>query len=336
MAKITWYYDVTDSATSTALAGVYVWVSSDDGGKTVLDTATTDAAGQATLSLEQDTDVYIWTAYPGYTPDANPDRETVTDGVDGAGTMTAIVAAVPDAVVQADTVLNLIEDALRECGILGQGESAEAADSQDALRMLNYMIEQWRLKRRYVYKLDIDRYTLTADLNPHTIGPSGTFSTARPTKIVEANIVITNADPTVEEYRYPLSICETALEWAKISNQDLTSDIPSVLYCDYAWPNANLYLWAVPGTAYDLELVTRNQIAKFRLLTEVVSLPEGYYPALMLSLAEKLSESFGVPTDKAMRIAGKASEARKIIGDHNQIAPRINLNDSGIPQVTSL
>lgn len=336
MALVTFNYSVTDSVSGAALAGVHCWASSDDGGQTVLDTADTNALGVASFSLEEGADVFLWTAFAGYSADNNPDVETVVADATVTGTMTAIVEAVPDAVVLEDTVLNLVTDALTEAGVLGQGETAESHDASDALRQLNHLLDSWRLQRLLCHKIDIARHTLTVDQKIHTIGPSGDFLAERPTRITKANIIITSDDEDAEEYRYPLQICETAREWAAASNQDITADIPSVLYCDYAFPDANLYLWPVPSVAYDLELFTWHKLPRFTSLSQKLQLPPGYYDALMLSLAERLCTRFGVVPEIRAQISADASLARKRIIDVNVSAPRLKTIDSGMPTTEGL
>ena len=332
MADISFTYTVTNSADSTALGSVHVWATSDIGGQTVLDSGTTAAVtGIVTLTLAENSEVYIWTAKSGYNADANPDNETVTVA-GGGGTMTAIVTPVPDQVVLSNTCLDLISDALTECGILAQGETATSADSQFALDRLNRMMELWNIQRRLVYQINIARYTLTADATSHTIGPGGTLLADRPNRIVKANIVVTGYTP---ELHSPVRIVETAEEWANVTTPLLSAAVPSDLYCDYDWPNATLYLYPYPDEAYDLELFTWEPLTAFTTLTHAVNFPPGYYDALMYSLAERLCTPFGVPPQTKAQISADAAKARYFISSHNVHAPVIG-NDTGIPNTEAL
>lgn len=333
MGIINWVYTVTNSVTAALLQGVNIWASSDIGGQIVLDSDVTNASGQVSLQLEDNSEVYIWHSLAGYTADANPNNQTVTAFGGGSGTMTAIVSPVPDAVVLSTTCLDLISDALAECGILAQGETATAEDSDFAHKRLNQMIESWRIQRRLIYKIDVARHTLTADATSHTIGPSGDFVTERPTRIVRANIVVTGFTP---ELHNPLNLVERAEEWAELTAPLLPGQIPSHLYCDYGWPDATLYLFPYPTQAYDLELFTWKQFDRFKTLTDAVSFPPGYYDALMYSLAERLCTPFGVPLTTKAQVSADAARARYVVSSHNTKAPIINLIDAGIPNTESL
>ena len=329
MAAISWTYTVTNSLTAAALQGVNVWATSDIGGQTVLDGPdVTNASGVVTFSIEENSELYIWTSLSGYRADAQPDNETVTALAGGSGTMTAIVAAVPDAIVLSTTCRDLISDSLTECGILAQGETATADDADAAHKRLNRMIESWRAERRLAYMIDIARHTLTANQTSHTIGPSGDFVADRPTRIVRANVVVTGFTP---ELHNPLNIVERAEEWAEVTAPLLSASVPSHLYCDYAYPDATLYLFPYPAESYDLELFTWKQLARFKTLDDAVSLPDGYYEALMYSLAERLCAPFGVPGDIRQQIAKDAALARTRIANVNMRAPVISVLGSGIP-----
>jgi hypothetical protein len=329
MALIDWTYIVTDSADDSLLEGVNIWASSDIGGQTVLDTGTTDENGEVVLSLEEDEDVYIWHSLNGYTF-TNPNFQTVTSGVDGTGEGTAIVAPVPDEIAIDTSVLDLLSDSFREIGLLAMDETLDDSDAQYGLRRLNKMIDSWKLERLIAYQVAIDRYTLTADQATHTIGPSGDFVAERPTRIVKANLVITDTDP---ESHLPISIIESAKEWGMLTVTDQTSNYCDYLYCDYAYPDATIYLYPYLTDAYDLELFTWKQLSKFVALTQNVLLPPGYYEAMMLTLAEKLCSSYGVPMETRRTVSMDAAMARSKVKSHNSIAPLISSIGCGVPTV---
>ena len=327
MALTNWTYTVTNTADDSAIASVNIWATSDRAGNTVLDTGTTNASGAVVLSLEADSDVYLWHSLNGYLFE-NPNLQTVTGS--GTGEGTAIVDAVPDAVVQSVTVRNLIEDAFQEMGILAAGEDVQSDDATLALRRLNMLIDSWKLVQSLSYTIDIERYTLTADKGSYTIGPSGDFLTERPVRISKANIIVTDTSP---EVRYALNIMERAEEWGHISAPLQYAPIPSHLYCDYAYPDATIYLYYGPSIAYDLELFTWNQLSQFKTTTEVVILPPGYYEAIMLSLAEKMCAAYGVPMDTRQMITADAAKARAKVRAVNKRPAVISTHDCGMPSV---
>src|SRR5512132_3399063 len=65
--------------------------------------------------------------------------------------------------------------AIREIGALAQGEVPSAAESSACLDKLNMLLDEWNARKPLTYNVTFDAFTLTANLSPHTIGPSGTF-----------------------------------------------------------------------------------------------------------------------------------------------------------------
>jgi len=328
MAKVSFVYTVTDSADSAALENVHVWATSDITGQVVVDGPDeTDSNGEVTFSLENASTVYIWTSYPGYNADANPDTETV-DGA-GEGTMTAITVAVPDDVVLTSTATDLITDSLIELGVHHLGQTLNSTYSADMLKRLNRMLEKWRIDGQLVYQTEIIQHTIsTTSQSSYSIGPSGDLLDERPTDISAAYLVI-------DDIHYPLHVIYDPLEWADIRAKTTESDIPNTLYCDDAHPNANLYLYPVPSAAVTLELHVPKQLTKFPATTTIVSLPEAYYDALMFSLAEYNFNRYSVPQDRRRSISMEAIKARSLIKSHNAVIPEMNLIDAGVPNHSS-
>lgn len=168
-------------------------------------------------------------------------------------------------------------------------------------------------------------YTLTPSLNPHTIGPTGTFTvTQRPVSIETANLVLSTPTPAS---RSPINIVSAA-QYADISVRGVTSDIPLALYYAADWPNGSIYLWPIPTAAYALELWTRTVLAGLTAAGSV-SLPPGYQEALILTVAEALCAPLGLPTPP--QLPGLAGKARARVWGNNVVVPKLRTVDSGMP-----
>lgn len=74
---IEWDYTLTDSGTGLPVADATIWATTDLVGANVVASGITDAFGKVTFWLDAGT-YYIWSQKSGFTPDANPDTETVT------------------------------------------------------------------------------------------------------------------------------------------------------------------------------------------------------------------------------------------------------------------
>jgi hypothetical protein len=223
---------------------------------------------------------------------------------------------------------DLINNALLEIGALAQGETPRAEESTFCLSKLNRLLDAWNARKLYVYAQHFVNYTLTPNLSPHTIGPTGTFVVAqRPVSIEGAAIIINTTTPNVTN---PLSLRDHDW-WANERVKALANQLPSDLYYEPDWPNGSLFLWPVPTTAYGLELDTRTVLSTFPDLVTTFSLPPGYEDAVTFSLAESLIPSFQVPPQIAVSVSSSAMRARALIQGPNSMAPLISTRDYGMP-----
>jgi hypothetical protein len=224
----------------------------------------------------------------------------------------------------ADTVLDLITDAMQEINVVAAGETLAAEDATLGLRKLNGILDEWSARRIYVPNVNFSLYTLTANLQPHTIGPTGTFVvSSRPVRIENAALVLSPSGNSVD---IPLRIRDDNW-WANQRVKTITTSTPTDLYYSPDMPNGSLYLWPIPNAANGLRLETWSIVDKFADTSTALNLPPGYQRALTLTLAESLAEIYG-KTAGAM-LTTSAVRARKTIASNNNESPRISLTPFG-------
>jgi len=223
------------------------------------------------------------------------------------------------------TALDICTDALREIGVLGAIDPALGEDAAFVLGKLNRILDNWNAERQAVYESVFASYTLTPALQPHTIGPTGTFVvTQRPQSIEAANLVDTTVTPNV---RFPLALRDDAW-WAAVPVQATTGTYPTDLVYSPSWPNGELTLYPVPTAALGLELLTRLVLADVTLTT-AFSMPPGYRDALILTLAEDCLGAYGRPVPPML--PSRAATARHRILVANTEIPVLKPRDSGMP-----
>jgi hypothetical protein len=222
---------------------------------------------------------------------------------------------------------DLVTDSLRFLNIVAQGEDASDADAQQAVSLFNYMIDEWNARKVYAYNLNFALYTLIANHQPHTIGPTGAdFNVPqRPVRIENAAIVLNASTSPVD---IPVNIRDDDW-WANQSVKEITSTVPTDLYYSPGWPNGALYLWPIPSAANGLRLETWQVLSEITLDT-VITLPPGYKKALMLSLAEECIGPFGVNSPPP-NLPSLALLARKTVQGNNDKSKRIASYDVGMP-----
>jgi hypothetical protein len=225
------------------------------------------------------------------------------------------------------TGLELIKEALMEINAHAPGESLPSERASFALSKLNEILDAWNADGLMPYTVEFNEYTLTPNLQPHTLGPTGaTFTvTQRPVYIASAALILTTSTPNVH---CPLRIRDKDW-WGSLSVPALASSIPSDLYYSPTFPNGSIYLWPKPNTAYGLKIETWTLLAQIANLATVINLPPAYKAGLVPTLAMRISPSLG-KTPNALTIAAQMKAMRDIQG-LNSKSPRMGTRDYGIP-----
>jgi len=222
--------------------------------------------------------------------------------------------------------LELIKEALIEINAHAPGESLPDGQAAFALSKLNGILDTWAAQSIMAYNVEFNEYTLTPNLQPHTIGPTGATFTAtqRPVDILSAAIILTTSTPNVH---VPLKIRDKDW-WARLTVPALATSIPSDLYYAPTFPNGSIYLWAKPTTAYGLKLETLKLLTQVTLVT-AINLPPAYKEALVLTLALRMCPSYG-KEPSALTVAAQM-KAMQAIQSLNCKSPRMGTRDYGIP-----
>jgi hypothetical protein len=163
---------------------------------------------------------------------------------------------------------------------------------------------------------------------PATQAPDFPIQTTRPTKIVNAQILL-NYPP--QPVRVPMRIVD-ADWWANQRVPTIQTTLPTHLYYEPEFPNGLLYFWPVPQIAYPVELNTWTNLAQLGQF-DSFNLPPGYEDAITYTLAESICPSFGRPLDGTL--AAFAQKSRAMIQSLNSASPKITTADLGIPSQSS-
>jgi len=217
--------------------------------------------------------------------------------------------------------------AAKYVGILAAGEVLAAEDAADILDIANGMLDSLTMDRLFVFASTFNTFALTANVQSYSIGPGATFSTTRPNKIEEANIVITSQTPNV---RRPLYIMDDS-DWMSISIRPLpTPSIPTALYYSRDFPNGTLYFWPTPQSGLSVELELWTPLAQFTDLTTAFSFPPGYYELLTQNLALRLcTPEWGLDSPPGA-IFALAQQSRERIASLNSDPPPQLRTDAGL------
>lgn len=214
------------------------------------------------------------------------------------------------------TARELIEMALLDAGIVGQGQTASAFDSANALTRLNWLLAQWRVKRWLVFRLRSIGLTSTG-AQSYTVGPGGDFALSyRPNSLTGA--FLRQLAGGVDT---PLAVISAREDYDRISVKTLQGPASSVFY-DSASPLGSVYPWPIPpASQYVLYLTVKEALVNVDNLADDLAVPEEYFRALHLSLAQELRTAYLLPPDPVLLAA--SSEAREVLRGANTQIPRL-------------
>lgn len=198
------------------------------------------------------------------------------------------------------TVLDIVKDAMQECGVLTKTETPTSEEAQTGLKRLNRMISSWSNTGTLQFERVTESFALT-DLDfSYTIGSGGDFNTVRPTKIVQAHVRQNNID-------YNLDIVTDKVYQGVVYKS--IGGLPKRLNYTNEYPLATINIYPAPSGTYTLFITSEKPLTSYATINTTVDLPPGWIDALTDNLAVRLSSIYGQPVDpelKALASQGKA------------------------------
>jgi hypothetical protein len=184
------------------------------------------------------------------------------------------------------TALELIKAAMRQLGVIATGETPTAAEAADGLSALNDVLETWTTEALSVWTVQTLPFTATAGVGAYSIGPTGTFVTDRPVRVLSLYSSIDGVDYPAQEWPYE--------QYQAVAVKATSSTWPDRYAYLNNFPDGQLFLWPVPATALQLQIGVQQQLTAVPDIATTITYPPGYYRALQWSLAAELSSQYGV------------------------------------------
>lgn len=206
------------------------------------------------------------------------------------------------------TALDIINGALRLLQVKSPDVSLTAEEANDALDCLNLMIDSWANESLMLHHITSETFTLTAGLNPHTIGTGGTFNTTRPTDIQAITVKVGNVDLPVTLLDYD--------DYGVIKLKTLQNLYPQYAYYEPTYPLGSLWLYPVPSQASSITIYSEKPLTQFANLTSTFSLPPGYAKAMKFNLAVDIAPEY--QTDAGQDVKGQAVLTKGLIKRKNK------------------
>lgn len=183
----------------------------------------------------------------------------------------------------------LISNALRDVGVLGEGETASADSANEGLILLQNFIDSLGAKRQMLFARQRSVLPLVSGQQSYTIGTGGNLNIARPQFIDVAKCLQTSTGGTVLET--PVHIL-TEREYADIGVKAITTAIVTAIFYDYGWTAglARIVVYPYPNVSgLSLVLYFPVAVTGFADLSTDYTFAPGYAEALEWNLAIRLS-----------------------------------------------
>jgi hypothetical protein len=211
------------------------------------------------------------------------------------------------------TAYELIKASMRLVGITAPGETPTADEANDALDMLNDIVEEMSTQNLFVYGEAVETFPTVAGTATYTIGPAGTFNTVRPVRIADAYCTVSGLD-------YPIQIIgQTQYDDISLKTQQ-QQIIEQLLYIN-DYPLGRITLWPVPSAVVSLVLSTDRVLTQIASTATTISLPPAYVLYLKHALGILLCPEYGQsPSDVIVRTAMSTKAALKRANKGKNIA----------------
>jgi hypothetical protein len=183
------------------------------------------------------------------------------------------------------TALDIINRALRILCVSATGQSVGGQEGNDALYCLNTILGQWNNEKLMIYYTLNEVFNLVGGTGTYTIGATGAFVTTRPVKIDSAFVRDSSSGSNND---FPLEIIPNN-KYEDLCLKSSSTTYPQYLNYVPTFPNGQIRIWPVPTTSLQISISQWKQFTKFTLISDTVSLPEGYETALAYNLEYELS-----------------------------------------------
>lgn len=224
------------------------------------------------------------------------------------------------------TALDLIKSSLRLLNVLDAeiGENPSASQGQDALSVLNQMLDAWNAEHLMIFTESETTFSLIASQQTYTLGTGGDFNIARPPKLDMAFIIQLDNSSQPLETQIPIY---TDQQWANIPVKNIVSTLPLGVYDDCAFPLRNLSFFPIPSVTVQFKLWAWQALSLCQNLQTILAFPPGYQEAFRFNLAPRLASEYGRQTP--IEVAAYAVESKARIKSIN-MAPIDMQSDSAV------
>jgi len=178
----------------------------------------------------------------------------------------------------------LIEGALRICGVVAPGETPTTAMYTGASEALNMLVKAWQSDGMPLWAMSEYTITLTDAVNSYTISPKLLKVTQALNRNTDTNIDIPMRIVTRDEYN-------------RLGNKT-TSGNPIIVWCNPNLDDTTVKVFPTPTAVEAADntiiLTYQKEFSDFDASTDTPEFPKEYFDALKFALASRLSYEYGM------------------------------------------
>ncbi len=203
-------------------------------------------------------------------------------------------------------VSSMMLRSLRMIGEKAGGDTLDANEQTEILYELNSMMDSWGIERLNCYQVLQESFPLSANTVSYTIGSGATFSTARPSKIVEPCFVRDSSN-----LDFGLIILSSE-EYGRIIQKNVGPTYPRWIFYDSAF-DANGYgtitVYPAPIANLTLFINSWKALQNFASVSTALALPPGYQLAIESNFAIHLAAGLTEVSKEVIKIARESKAA---------------------------
>lgn len=196
------------------------------------------------------------------------------------------------------TTRDLITLILRRAGAISGHDTPSADESNDALEMLNGLIDSWANESLLVFSRVEESFPMTG-AREYTVGIGQSLDTVPFTNI----IAVYARQGTIDHYMESLS----DEDYARIMSKD-EQNPPQYYNYNNGYPVAKLKLYPKPDASWTLFVVSEKPLSNLALDDEI-NLPPGWKRALINCGAVEICPDYNLEPSQSLFMAAKESKA---------------------------
>jgi len=207
-----------------------------------------------------------------------------------------------------NTPVSIINDAYFDAGLTQEGQVPNSEQIVMGMRKLTDIINLFQTQGLKLWLMEDLLVPLTAGTGTYTLGPAGSMTMVKPTRVIDAYYT------DVNNIRRPL----TPLAWSeyvRLSQVTQTGQINSY-FVDKQQTQLSVLFWPLPDAVAatgQAHLVLQKQATNFITLTETMNFPVEWRIALRWALADELAT--GQPQAIMDRCQARAISYRTMLED---------------------